>query len=240
MSIKGVMTMDKERVSFNLARLRKGGEVFEVAVDADLAIALKQGSKVDIRDVIKSEKIFSDVKKGLLAPEHHLQNLFGTSDAIQVATQIIKDGEIQLTAEHREKLRAEKYNKIVNLIVRHAMDPKTKLPHPPQRIKNAIEETKVKIDEYKTAEDQLDAIVKKLRTVLPISMEKKKIWIKVPASYAPRAYSVILPFGKPHQEQWKNDGSLECEIELPAGLEADFYERLNSLTKGECQTRVIQ
>ncbi|MBI2146955.1 ribosome assembly factor SBDS [Candidatus Woesearchaeota archaeon] len=232
--------MDHERVSFNLARLRKGGETFEVAVDPDQAIAMKSGRQIDIHDVIRSEKIFADVKKGLLASEHHLQSLFATTDVLQIAKQIIMQGEIQLTAEHREKVREEKHRKIVALIARNAMDPKTKLPHPPQRIENAMEETRVKIDEYKTAEEQLDAIIKKLRTVLSISMETKKIWIKVPAENAAKAYNALVPFAKPQQEKWNNDGSLECHVGIPAGMEADLYERLNKVTKGACQTQVVE
>lgn len=240
MSVKGRNTMEHERVSFNLARLRKGGKTFEVAIDADLAIALKNGKAVDIHDVVKSEKkIFSDVKKGVVAAEHDLQQLFATTDALQVAKQIILHGDVQLTSEYREKLREEKYRKIVALIARNAMDPKTKLPHPPTRIENAIEEAKVKIDECKSAEDQLDAIIKKLRTVLPISMDTKTIWIKIPADHAAKAYNAIVPFAHPQQEKWNNDGSFECKISMPAGLEADFSEKLNSVTRGNCQMRAI-
>ena len=156
--MKGFQTFDRERVSFNLAKLKKGGETFEIAIDPDLAIDLKHGKDVDMRDVLKSEDIFSDAKKGTLASESKMHELFNTSDPLKVAEAIINDGQIQLSSEYREKLREEKKNKIVNIIHRNAIDPKTNLPHPPQRIENAFKEAKVHIDEFKKAEelDQLE------------------------------------------------------------------------------------
>ncbi|MBI4150400.1 ribosome assembly factor SBDS [Candidatus Woesearchaeota archaeon] len=231
---------DKERVSFNLARLKKGGSVFEVAVDPDLAIEFKKGKAVDIKDVLRSEKIFSDVSRGVFAAETQLKAVFGSTDVLRIATTIMKEGEIQLTAEYREKLREEKRKRIITIIARNAIDPQTKFPHPPQRIENAMAEAKIKIDEYKTAEEQVDPIVKQLRPILPISFEQRKIAIRIPATHAGKAINAIMQFAKPQQEKWNDDGSYSCVIEIPAGLEADFYDRLNKLTHGGAETRVIQ
>ena len=62
-------TYDHEKVSFNLARLKKGGEHFEIVVDPDLAVSFKEGQDIPIKDILKGEKIFSDAKKGQLASE---------------------------------------------------------------------------------------------------------------------------------------------------------------------------
>ena len=183
MSTKGRVTMDHERVHFNLAKLKKEGQHFEIAIDPDLAIAFKNGKKIDIEDIVKSEKVFSDVKKGLRSSEQELMKVFSTDDFMTVAKQILEQGEIQLTTEYRDQLRQDKHKKVVMLISRNAMDPKTKLPHPALRIENAIEEAKVKIDEYKTAEEQVEDILKKLRTIIPIKFEKREIAVKIPAQY---------------------------------------------------------
>jgi ribosome maturation protein SDO1 len=233
-------TFDKERVSFNIARLRKGGAVFEVAVDPDLAIELKKGKAVDIKDAVRSEKIFTDVSRGVLAAESQVRAVFGTTDVLQAAAAIIKEGEIQLTAEYRERLRKEKRKRVIALIAQNAIDPRTRLPHPPQRIENAMAEAKVRIDELKGAEEQVEQVVKQLRPVLPIAFERRKIAIRVPASHAGKAVNAIMQFAKPHQERWNDDGSYECVIEIAAGMEADFYDRLNKLTHGGAETRVIE
>jgi ribosome maturation protein SDO1 len=234
------MTFDQEQVSFNVARLKKAGKIFEIVVDPDSAIAFKQGKEVDMRDVLKSEKVFTDANKGLVASSTDVNHTFGTNDPAEVAKQIINEGEINLTAEYRRKLRAEKKKQIVNLIASKGVDPKTKLPHPAQRIENAFEEAKVKINYFKTAEEQINEILKQLRPVLPISLETKKIMIIIPAKYAGKAYSVVVQFAKPKEDAWQDDGSWKGVIEMPAGLEADFYEKINNVTHGETEISVIE
>jgi len=238
MSMMGRQTMDQEKVSFNLARLKKGGFDFEVAVDADLAIELKNGKEVDIADVVRSENIFSDVKKGELAAETNLKKVFETTNVLKIAKRIILEGEINLTAQYRQKLQEEKRKRIINVIATNAIDPKTKLPHPPQRIENAFEEAKIKIDPMKPADEQVDGIVKLLKPIMPISFDKKVIEVKIPAEHAGKAVNTILQFAKPKEENWNADGSYSCVVELPAGLEADFYDKLNKLTGGFAETNV--
>lgn len=232
--------MEQERVHFNLARLKKGGKNFEVAIDPDLAIQYRAGKSVDIREVIKSEKIFADVKKGLVAETSTLPQIFGTSDSLAIASILLKEGELQLTAEFRNKLQEDKLKRVIALIARYAIDPKTKLPHPPLRIQHALDEAKIKIDVYKSAEEQLDSIVKKLQPILPIRIETKRIAVRIPPEFAGKAYPAIVRFAKPQNEVWNNDGSYQCVVELPAGLEPDFYEHLNHLTHGGLQAKPIE
>ena len=54
------------------------------------------------------------------------------------------------------------------------VDPKTQLPHPVQRILLAMEEGKIKIDEFKDEQLQLDEIIKKLQPLLPIKRKDKE------------------------------------------------------------------
>ena len=70
------ITHDHEKVQFNLARLKKEGEIFEIVVEPSLAIQFKERNDGDISEILKSEKIFSDAKKGLLASEHKLKEIF--------------------------------------------------------------------------------------------------------------------------------------------------------------------
>src|SRR3989338_1190673 len=223
-----------------LARLKIGGKNFEVLVDCNTAIELKEGKSVDISDVLAAPKIFSNASKGLLASEQELQKLFGSNKVEDVARQIIKNGEVQLTAEYRKKLREEKKRRIIDIIHRNGVDPRTKLPHPPQRIENAFDETRIHIDEFRPAEEQAKEIIKKLRAVLPITFEKREIAVKLPSQYAGSAYQHIRKFGEIKKEEWQNDGSLIIIIEIPAGLRNEFVDKLNSLTKAEAEIRVIK
>ncbi|MBW2963171.1 ribosome assembly factor SBDS [Candidatus Woesearchaeota archaeon] len=237
------MEMDfgsKERVHLNLAIFKKGGERFEIAVEPELALKFKRGEKIDIREIVHSDKIFSDVQKGLLASEHRLKDVFKTTDPYQIAEIMIKEGEIQLTAEYRAKLREQKRKKIINLIQKYGVDPRTKAPHTLQRIEAAFEEAKIKVDEHQRAEDQVKEILDKLKPILPISFEKKQIRLNIPAQTAAKCYSTVKNLGTILKEEWKNDGSWEVLVEIPGGLETELYDKLNSITHGQMTAEVMK
>ena len=238
--VKGQQTYDKERFSINLARLKKGGQNFEVVINSDNAVAFKQGKDIAVEDIITNEKVFADAKKGLLASEKLMQQLFNTTDVKEIAKIIIKEGDIQLTAEYKQKLRDEKKKRIINFIHVNGVDPKTGLPHPVTRIENAFEEAKVHINEFKSEEKQIDDILKKLRIILPIKFEVDEIELKIPAAYAAKIYSIVKGFSKIIKEDWLNDGSWKCTVEISAGLKQDFFDRLNSMTHGEIETKILK
>ena len=104
-----------------IARLKKGNEVFEVLVDCDKAMEFRDG-KCEIEDVLASDAIYKDAKKGERASENEMGKLFETEDSKKIAEVIVKNGEIHLTTELRSKLREEKRKNIVNLINRNAVD----------------------------------------------------------------------------------------------------------------------
>jgi ribosome maturation protein SDO1 len=169
-----------------------------------------------------------------------MEKIFSVSDAIEVAKQIIKKGDIQLTSEYREKLREEKRRKIIYMIQRNGIDPRTELPHPLQRIENALEEAKVTIDEHKRAEDQVQDVLKRIRVVLPIRFEVREVQVRIPAKYAAKSYSLLKNYGTVLKDEWQNDGGLLSIIELPAGLQQDFFGELNKLTHGNVETKVLK
>jgi len=229
------MTFDEERFSINTAWIKKGGERFEVVIDPDAAIAYKQSGHGEVRSIVKSGHVFFDAKKGELASEQHMKLVFGTSDPFQVAEHIIKEGEIQLTKEYRDKLREQKYKRIVSIIQRNAIDPRTKLPHPMQRIELAFDEAKIKVDELRKAEDQVQEIVKKLQPILPIRFEHKTLQIHLPSQYAARLYCSLSGYGEIKKQEWLADGSWLGTLELPAGLMMECMDMLNSKTHGNVQ-----
>tara|TARA_Y100000034_G_scaffold20758_2_gene23827 strand:+ start:11449 stop:12180 length:732 start_codon:yes stop_codon:yes gene_type:complete len=235
----GVYDLTK-KIHINVARLKKEGENFEVDVDPDLAIKFKQGDEsISIREILKAPKVFNDAKKGMLASENRMQTIFNTSDAYEVAKIIIKQGEIQLTSEYRSKLVEEKRKKIINIIHRNGIDPKTKLPHPVERIENAFKEAKVHINESKKAEDQVKDVLAKLRPILPIKFEVREIEVHIPGEFAGKSYAIIKSFSKILKDNWNNDGSLTARVEIPAGLTEDFFDKLNNLTHGKVESKIL-
>ena len=223
-----------------IARLKTHGENFEIVVDCDKAIELKQGKNINLNDVLATDAVFKDVKKGERASEKELEDLFGTSDHLEISEEIIRKGEVQLTQDHMNKLREEKRKQIVNLIHKNGIDSKTNLPHPPQRIENALEEAKFNVDPFRSAEEQIKDALSKIKSIIPVRFEKRKIQLKVPHEFASKSYSVIKRTCNILDEKWQNDGSWLGSVEIPAGIQEEFFSELNSITHGKVETKVLE
>jgi ribosome maturation protein SDO1 len=176
----------------------------------------------------------------MLASETQLKQIFKTDDPLEVAKEIIAKGDIQLTSEFRQKLRERKRKQIINIIHSNGVDPKTNIPHPPNRIEAAFEEATVKIDEYAPAEKQVDDILKKIRAIIPIKFVMKEIAVRVPSQYAGKAASAVRGFGRLLKDEWQKDGSWIAVIEIPGGLEEELHNKLNNITHGDVETRIIK
>lgn len=221
-----------------IARLTSHGNKFEILVDCEKAVDFKAG-KCSLDDALVTNDIFKDVKQGERSPENEMKKVFKTEDKKKIAEEIIRKGEIQLTTEHRNKLKEEKRKKVVELIHRNAIDSKTGLPHPVQRIELAMNEAKVHIDEFKKAEEQVQDVLEKLRPIIPIKFEIWEMAIRIPAQYAAQSYRILKMYGTIKKDEWQNDGSLVAVIDLPAGMSEEFENELNKFTKGEAETKIL-
>ena len=223
-----------------IARLKKGEEHFEVLVDPYAAADLIDGKEIDIIQILAIDAIFKDSKKGTHAPEETIKEKFGTDDVAEVAKQIVLNGDIQLTTEQRHKMQKNKKNRIIETISRNAMDPKTKAPHPRQRIELAMDEVGVHVDPFKPVSEQVKTIIEALRPLIPISMEHVRISVKIPPEHIGKAYGIARNYGTLEREDWQSDGSWIGIIKIPAGMQTDFYDKLNDVTKGNVSTKFLK
>ena len=223
-----------------IAKLKTHGQNFEVLVDCNNAIAVRENKQVNMKDVLAASKVFTDAKKGLEASESTMNQIFQTADAEEVAKQIILKGDIQLTAEYRNSLREKKRAQIINLIHRNGVDPTTHAPHPVTRIENALEEVKFHVDEFASVEEQLQDVLKKLKPIIPIRFEVKEIAVKIGPDYAGKAYSTVKKYGTILREEWQNNGYWVAVVEMPGGMESEFYEKINSVCHGEAEAKVLK
>ena len=223
-----------------IARLKTHGQNFEILVDCNNAIALRAGKNIELKGVLAAMKIFTDSKKGLVASESAMKQVFESSDVEEVAKQIIKKGDIQLTQEYRNTLRENKRKQIIYMIHRNGVDPTTHAPHPVNRIENALEEVKFHVDEFTSVEEQLQEALKKLKPIIPIKFEIKEIEVKIGPEYAARSYSTVKKYGTILREEWQNNGYWIGIVEMPGGLEVEFYEKLNGICHGEVEAKVLK
>ncbi len=223
-----------------IAKLSKGNEKFEIMVDPDKAMDFRTGKDFPVDELIASEEIFEDVGKGTRAPADKIGKAFGTTDINVIAKRIIKEGDVQITTEQRKKMLEDKTKAVATIISKRGTNPQTGVPHPADRILRVMEQAKVRIDLNKRVEDQIEPILQAIQKVIPIKFEMAQLAIKIPAEFAGRASSVVRGMGSLMKEEWGGDGSYICLLEIPAGMQPEVYERLNNLTHGQVEVKVVK
>ncbi len=221
-----------------IARFEKAGEKFEILVDPHMAMDFKHGRPVDFDDLIAIDSVFKDAAKGEVKADEGLKKVFGTTAFAEIAKKILMGGEIQLTTQQRREIAENKRKELVNYISRNAMNPQTGAPHPAARIETALSEMKFNIDINKPVSEQVQEALKGLKRLLPLSMEKLRLAVRVPAQFAGKS-SPILHKYELKKEEWQNDGSLIAMLELPAGVKQDLLNELNHLTHGEVEVKIL-
>jgi ribosome maturation protein SDO1 len=225
---------------YTLVRYQTGREKFEIMVDPDKGLAYKRGELGEVRNVLLVDTIFTDANKGEKASAEKLEKAFGTSDPIEVAEILFEKGTFQLTQQQRKEMMEQKRRQIIHIISRTYVDPKTKLPHPPLRIENALEDVKIQIDPFKDADGQVKDVVDALRHVLPMSSDNVQIAIKVPAEYTGKSYGIVKDFGEIKRDEWQSDGSWIAVVELPAAMQVEMLEALGKSTQGNIQSKIVK
>jgi ribosome maturation protein SDO1 len=224
------------------ARLESHGERFEVLVDPDAALAIKRGEfEGDLEDVIAAEDVFEDAASGDRPAEDDLEEVFGTTDPLEIIPQVIRDGEIQITADQRREMQEQKRRQLINQITRNAVNPQMDdAPHPPERIKSALEETDFRVDPMEPVESQVDEALDALRPVIPIRFDTVTVAVQLPPDYAGSGQAQVREFGDLEREEWQSDGSWVGVLQFPAGMQNEFYDLVNEVSSGEAETRIIK
>ena len=217
-----------------IAKIVKDGKHFEILVDADIAYDLREGRTVSLSRMLAVNGVFKDAKKADKAVPSEVLKAFGTDDIEKVAESIVKHGEIQLTTEFRRRKVEERRKQIATIISRNAINPQTKMPHPPDRILAAMEQARVNIDPFKTAESQVEDIVREIKKILPISIEEMILFVEIPAQYSSRVHGAMKEMGI-QQEKWLADGRLVAKLQIPAGLKEMVFRKLGNLTEGNAK-----
>ncbi|HLC95877.1 MAG TPA: ribosome assembly factor SBDS [Candidatus Nanoarchaeia archaeon] len=224
----------------HIVKVKSHGHTFEIMVDVNLALDVKGGKTMDIGQLLAVPKVYNDAKKGEVASPHAVKEAFGTDDITEVALALIRKGDIPLTTERKHEIREQKLKQIINIIHRNAVDPQTHLPHPPQRIENALTEANFHVNETEDVQRQVQDALKAIRPILPIKFEVKEIEVVIPAEYGAKAYPILQQFGKKLREDWQSDGSYLAVVEMPGGLEEDFHSKLNALCHGTIASKVLR
>ena len=261
--------IDRARIDLGgyiIGRIEKEGRTFEMLLDPENAWEAKKQIRDEINKRLKDGKeksritteellnnlnisidlifesftVFEDLRRGKKATDGDMEAVFNTTDGRLIACTILLEGEINWTKAQREEEREKKLKKIITIIAKNAINPQNKKPHPYQRIEKAIEEAKVNIDLMRNAEEQVDDVVKSIQSIIPIRMEQVEMALKIPSTFTAKGYNIVAQLAQIKKEEWQSDGSWVSVVSLPAGLQMELIDKLNKLTHGRVQTKVLK
>ena len=222
-----------------VAKLESHGHRFEILVDPEATDRIKEG-KIDIDTDLAIEQVFKDSRKGEKAGEETLKEVFGTTDISTVAVEIVKRGEIHLTTDQRREMLEKRKKQIIEMISRESINPQMNAPHPPLRIQQAIEEAKVHIDPFKSANEQLPVVLKAIKPLIPIRMERLKLAVKLVGDSYGRLYGDLARGGYIKKEEWDRSGAWIGLLEIPAGMKGDILDLISRKGKDMAEVKILK
>jgi len=214
-----------------IARLEKGGNRYEILVDPDLVAEWKVNpEQVSFEDMLATDEVWSDVKAGDRPTSDALENIFGTTDLHSCVERILIDGSIQLTTAQRKQMVDDKRKQIIHAIATTATDPKTRGPHPPTRIENALSEARFSVDPFLSVERQVQDAVDAIRALIPLQFITVRLAFRIQG----RDYGGVhqLLRDSIQKEEWLSDGSWVCVVECPGGMKSDLISRVSKRSSG--------
>ena len=150
-----------------LARFERNGLRFEILVNPDLVDAHRNDPKsVDLDDLLATDEVWLDARGGERPTVEQIETGFGSNDLRTCVDRILLDGSIQLTTVQRKARIELLRSSIIHRIASTAIDPRSKMPHPPSRIENALEESRYSIDPFLPLERQVSDAVKMMRPLI--------------------------------------------------------------------------
>jgi ribosome maturation protein SDO1 len=223
-----------------LVRYTYRNQKFEIIVDPVAALNYKKGEEIPLSDIVEGYMVFHNASKGEKASEIILEQTFETDSEEEIVKIILDKGALQLTQAQRKKLLKDKIDEIINFIHIHCINPQTNKPHPPARIESAMDEAGVNIDYILPPEKQAKDIIKQIQAVIPIRLESVVLAVKVTSDFTGPAFGLVTGAGEIIEDQWGNDGTWYAKIEMPSGKQADFLDKINQLTKGKAEVKIVE
>ena len=214
-----------------IARFEKGGNRYEILVDPELVAQWKgDNDSVVFEDMLATDEVWSDVKAGDRPTAEAMENIFGSTDLHTCVEKILKEGSIQLTTAQRKQMVEEKRKQIVNAIATTATDPKTRGPHPPTRIENALSEARFSVDPFLSVERQVQDAVDAIRSLIPLQFITVRLAFRVQGKDYGGVYQLLRD--SIQREEWLSDGSWACVVECPGGMKSDLISRVAKRSSG--------
>ena len=222
-------------------RYKKKEQNFEVLVDFDkLNEFKKKPEATSVYDVLADQKIFKDQRKGEIASENLLREIFGNLDEEAILKEIVLKGECQIPTSYINKMREEKKKHVINYIAENSINPATKSRYTYSMIEGEINKLRYNFKsdiDYKIQGNEVLALLKK---VMPITIEKSIIQIKISGMHCGNFYGPFRKYGKVTKEFFDSEGNLNIQMEVTESVVDEVITFVKRNSNNEAEYRVVR
>merc|ERR1712154_154584 len=191
-----------------IVKYSSGKHKFEVVAKQGMVLKFRDGG-IGFQNVLMIDQIFTNSTRGDVANVSDLKEVFGTEDLTKCCQQIVKNGELQYTAQERKQFVEQKTNEIVYYINKNYVDPKTKLPHPADRISNCMKECRIRVDPKGDTRRQSEDAVKKMRGKLMFAKAVAlRATLTIKHSHVGQCNNLIHKVANVIKEEWTGTGCI--------------------------------
>ncbi len=215
-------------------RYKQGKNNFVVLVDFNKLKEFKSKSdEVSVFDVLADTKIFKNLQKGDIASANLLDEIFFKKSEEEILKEILLKGECQIPTSYLNKLRDEKKMQVINFIVENATNAQTKSKFTPTMVEDEVNKLKFNFNINGDIKNQAEEVIKLLKKVMPISMEKVIMEISILAQYCGAFYGPFRKFGKITKEYYDRDSNLRLHIEISESQIDEVANYIKNHSNGE-------
>ena len=214
-----------------LARYEHGGKRFEILIDPQLVDSYRNDpDSVELDSFLATDEVWLDARGGERPTSDQLLSAFGSEDINECVTKIMEKGTIQLTTVQRKERVVSMKAAIIHKIASTAIDPRSKMPHPPSRIETALDESRYSVDPFLSIDRQVTDAIKLMRPLIPLKFATARLAFRIPGVEYGSVQKLLRELVI--KEAWLPNGDWACVVEVPAGSKIDLMGDVAKRSKG--------
>ena len=221
-----------------IVKYSSGKKKFEV-ITKEGSVRKYRDGKMGWDNILISDEVYTNWKKGDKPNAKDLKNVFGTSDLQKCLHEIIDKGELQLSSKERKKDYEDKKGEVIYYIHKNYIDPKTHYPHPIHTLETYLEKVNYTIEPQGDTRRQAEDIVKKLQ-YQGIIFKKGRIDYNLSLNYQymGKCTNIIHKFADIMSERQTSEG-ISYDLSIGPSEVDNFMVDLNKITKGDYELKII-
>ena len=232
--------MVKVNEAFEVKYRHSGGQ-FEVLVDFNKLKEFKEKpNQISVYDVLADTKIFRDQKKGELASNNLLKQVFPNKSNEEILKEILLKGECQIPTAYINELREEKKKQAINYISENAINPSTKTKYTQTMIESQVNKIKYNFSPERDYITQANEILAHLKKTMPIAITKIIIKIKVSGMYCGNFYGPFRRYGNITKEFFDDKGNMHIHIEINESIADEVINYIKNKSNNEAEYYITQ